>query len=124
MTSLLPRHGGRGVSRVFTCFGLEERHGFLLSNPSPGADGASPSTFWMRTRSAFRNPFRVPLRTGFGILSFDSVRDGGGENPLLQPGEAGNSVEMGVARIEDERVLDSESGDPEVVRGDRRAGFF
>ena len=97
---------------------------FLLSNPSPGADGASPSNFWMRTRSAFRNPFRVPLRTGFGILSFDSVRDGGGENPLLQPGEARNSVEMGVARIEDERVLDSESGDPEVVRGDRRAGFF
>ena len=143
MTSLLPRHGGRGVSRVFTCFGLEERHGFLLSNPSPGADGASPSNFWMGTRSAFRNPFRVPLRTGFGILSFDSargihdgavlvengrlrasVRDGGGENPLLQSGEAGNSVEMGVARIEDERVLDSESGDPEVVRGDRRAGFF
>ena len=55
-----------------------------------------------RARFAFRNPFRVPLRTGFGILSFDSVRDGGGENPLLQPGEAGNSVEMGVARIEDE----------------------
>ena len=52
------------------------------------------------------------------------MRDGGGENPLPQPGEAGNSVEMGVARIEDERVLDGESGDPEVVRGDRRAGFF
>ena len=84
MTSLLPRHG------------------FLISNPFPGADGASPSNFWMGPRSAFRNPFRVPLRTGFGILSFDSVRDGGGENPLLQPGEAGNSVEMGVARIEDE----------------------
>ena len=106
MTSLLPRHG------------------FLLSNPFSGADGASPSNFWMGTRFAFRNPFRVPLRTGFGILSFDSVRDGGGENPLLQPGEAGNSVEMGVAGIEDERVLDGESGDPEIVRGDRRAGFF
>ena len=92
----------RGQSRVFTCFGLEERHGFLLSNPFSGADGASPSNFWMGARFAFRNPFRVPLRTGFGILSFDSVRDGGGENPLLQPGEAGNSVEMGVARIEDE----------------------
>jgi len=96
---------------------------FLLSNPSPGADGASPSNFWMGTRSAFRNPFRVPLRTGLGILRFDSVRDGGGA-PLPQPGEAGNSVEMGVARIEDERVLDGESGDPEVVRGDRRAVFF
>ena len=41
---------------------------FLLSNPSPGADGASPSNFWMGTRFAFRNPFRVPLRTGAGLV--------------------------------------------------------
>jgi hypothetical protein len=32
MTSLLPRHG------------------FLISNPFPGADGASPSNFWMGPR--------------------------------------------------------------------------
>ncbi len=112
----------RGRFRVFTCFGLEERHGFLLSNPSPrrrrsvalqlldadavcfskpvpgsatnglgvgsayshvldlkgamdfllsnpspGADGASPSNFWMGARSAFRNPFRVPLRTSSSL---------------------------------------------------------
>jgi hypothetical protein len=43
---------------------LLPRHGFLLSNPFSGADGASPSNFWMGARSAFRNPFRVPLRTG------------------------------------------------------------
>jgi hypothetical protein len=56
---------------------LLPRHGFLLSNPFSGADGASPSNFWMGKRSAFRNPFRVPLRTGFGILSFDSGRGRG-----------------------------------------------
>jgi hypothetical protein len=85
--------GGRGVSRgqsrVFTCFGLEERHGFLLSNPFSGADGASPSNFWMGARFAFRNPFRVPLRTGFGILSFDSVGDGGEKTPYSNLGRLG-----------------------------------
>ena len=58
MTSLLPRHG------------------FLLSNPFSGADGASPSNFWMGTRSAFRNPFRVPLRPGAG--------SGAGSVPRIQ----------------------------------------
>jgi hypothetical protein len=50
----------RGQSCVFTCFGLEGRRGFLLSNPFSGADGASPSNFCggrglpFETRSGFR----------------------------------------------------------------------
>jgi hypothetical protein len=54
------RWRARGQSRVFTCFGLEGRHGFLLSNPFSGADGASPSNFCggrglpFETRSGFR----------------------------------------------------------------------
>jgi hypothetical protein len=62
----VPLRGGagsvraRGQSRVFTCFGLEGRRGFLLSNSFPGADGASPSNFCggrglpFETRSGFR----------------------------------------------------------------------
>ena len=92
---------------------------FCSQTLSPAPTERRPPTFGCGRGLPFET------RSGFRYERAQaSVRDGGGENPLPQPGEAGNSVEMGVARIENERVLDGESGDPEVVRGDRRAGFF